>query len=310
MTAPCIPTLLPMYLGKPGAMQNLGVPQTGYGSIGSRAEAVRTLINGGTVVTRLAKTKRAWNLPLLGLTEDAANMLVAFYTGAMGVGPFVFVDPAWRNKLGSDVSSMGATIQAISGWSILNAGALAWDGTDTAPFPQSDIMTLTGAGNTTKVGAGTWSGSTLLPRTADSPVYLLDQPSAGSIYLRTASSTANISVVANGVTAAGSISLAGSTATATITSGAWTRLTSFLASGNVTAQYIVLQVTCNTNSAPVIWMSAADLQYGPTNAANLGAWVLGLGSPRVVVTPSQSGGLPATTNRFPYRDQAFAMAEV
>lgn len=311
MTTPCIPTLQPMYLGKPGAMVNLGQPQTGFGSIGSRGDAVQTLLSGGTVVTKVAKTKRIWNVPLTGLTEDAANIYVAFYAGAMGPGPYVFVDPAWRNKLGHDVSSMGAVKQAISGWSTLNAGTLAWDGTDAAPFPESDIMTWTGAGNTSKIILGTWSGSTPVANTADAPVYLSDvagAAAAGSMYFRTASSTASVSLTCMGATSGSTLS--GTATTATINSTGWTRLTNYAPSASTTMQYVLLQVACNTSSAPVIWMSAADIQYGPTNAATLAPWVLGLGSPRVVLPPTQSGGLPATTTRFPYRDQIFAMAEV
>lgn len=311
MTAPCHVTMGAMYLGKPGAMVNLGVPQAGYQSIGSRAEAVHKLISGGTAVTRTANYKRIWLLPAAAQTEAAAQYMLAFFAGSMGLGPFVLVDPGWVNKLAPDTSSMGAVIQAITTWTPLNAGALAWDGTDVAAQPQSDIMTWTGAGNTSKIGLGSWSGSTLLPATGTAPPYVSDQGSSGSVYLRTGSSTASVSVILYGVTSTGSISVTGSTATAAISSAGWTRLTSFLASGNTTAQYEVIQILCNTNSAPVIWASAADIQYGPTNAATLGAWALGLGSPRVVFMPSTGTypGLPAAISHFPYRDMTYTLAE-
>lgn len=311
----CVPVMQPMYLGKPGAMQNLGLPQAGYNSTGGRGEAVHPLINGGTAVTRVPKTKRLWQIPAATLTEDAVNQLLAFYAGTMGRGPFVLVDPAWRNKLGDDVSTMGAVKQAITGWSTLNAGALAWDGTDTPPLPESDIMTWTGAGNTSKITVGTWSGSSIIPRTAEAPPYLGDmvgEAAAGSVYLRTATGTASLSVTCLGLDGAGG-SASGSATTATISSAGWTRLTNFAPAGISGMKYVGLQVACNTSSAPVIWVAAADIQFGPTSLATLQPWVVGLGSPRVILVPSSaasSGAWTATTNRFPYRDQAFALAEV
>lgn len=307
MTLPSPPLALgksqPMYLGKPLAMQILRMADSPYQSIGNRGETIHQLVSGGTVVTRVPNTKRSWVLPFSGMTEDTANLLVAFYAGTMGTGPFIFVDPAWRNKLGADVSSMGAIKSAISGWSALNAGALAWDGTDAAPFPQSDVMTWTGAGNTSKLILGTWSGSAPIPRTGDAPVYLPDQAGAGSLYVRTATSSASLGLTCMGVTAAGS-SLSGAATTATITT-TWQRLTNFAPTASTTMQYLTMQLACNTSSAPVIWIACADIQYGPTNASTLGAWSVGLGSPRVVV----AGGLAGSTPRYPWRNHALQLAE-
>lgn len=319
MTLPSIPLPLlgntqPMYLGVPGSMQRLArLPDYGY-SIGvSRGEATHTLISGGTAITRVPKTKRQWVLPFSGLTEDSANTLLAFYAGAFGLGPFVLVDPAWRNKLDPNVSSGGAVLQAISAWALAVTGTqtLTWDGTDAAQFPQSDVMAWTGAGNTSKFGFGNWSGATLVPRTAEAPVYLSDQPSSFAIYVRTASSTASVSVRMDGVTAAGAVSLSGSTQSGTAISTGWTRLESFLASGNTSAQYMIPTITCNTASAPVIWFCCADVQYGVTQSPNtIQPWVLGLGSPRVVVVPSSGGGFAVPTTLLPYRNHSLALAEI
>lgn len=292
-----------LYLGKPLAMQKFTLPDPGYSYDGGRGESAHVAISGATTVTRVPKTKRTWQLPYSGLTEDTANTLIGFYTGVMGLGPYILVDPAWRNKLSADQSSMGAISQGVSGWSALNAGALAWDGTDIPPFPQSDIMTWTGAGNTSKLILGTWSGSAPIPRTADAPVYLPDQSGAGSLYVRTATSSASLGLTCMGVTAAGS-SLSGAATTVTATT-TWQRLTNYAPTASTTMQYLTMQLACNTSSAPVIWIACADIQYGPTNAATLGAWSVGLGSPRVVI----AGGLPGSTPRYPWRNHALQLAE-
>lgn len=314
MTLPSPPLALgtaqPMWLGKPNAMQQLRMADSPYQSIATRSEATHQLISGGVAVTRIAKTKRSWVLPFSGMTEDTANLLVGFYSGAMGLGPYIFVDPAWRNKLSPNVSSMGAVLQAIDGWAPSSgSGTLAWDGTDAAPFVESDVMTWTGAGNGSKIVSGSWSGATIVPRTSEAPVYIPSFSIGGSIYLRTASSTANMSLQCIAVTAGGSSS-SGAATTATINSSGWTRFVNFAPTANTTMQYVVLQVQCNTASAPVIWASCADIQYGPTSVAGMGAWVLGLGSPRVVLPGSQSGGFISTTRLLPYRDQGISLAEV
>lgn len=303
------------YLGKAGAMQKLRMPDSPYQSIATRADQIQVLLSGGTVVTRAPKTKRAWVLPFSGMTQDTANILVAFYGGTMGVGPYIFIDPAWRNVFGMDVSSMGAVISAISGWTsaVTATQTLTYDTTVVAQFVESGVMRWTGAGSASKIGVGTWSPSLLVPDASAAPVYLSDQPCAGSIYARTASSTASVTLNWNGEDAAGNIQLAGSSATATLNSTGWTRLTSYLASGNAAALYALPTITCNTASAPPIQFCCADLQYGPT-AANglLAAWILGLGSPRIVITPGTSGtaGFTTTSRLLPYRDHGLTFSEV
>lgn len=311
---PQLGNIQPMYLGLPGnfTLQRLmRLPDYGYSISASRAEAVHQLISGGTVVTRVPKTKRIWQLPFSGLTEDSANTLLAFYVGSFGLGPFVLVDPAWRNKFEANTSTFGAVTQTITGWAAQSgAGTLAWDGLDVAAFPQSDIMTWTGAGNGSTIASATWSGSTILPRTADSPVYLIDQSMAGSIYFRTATSTASVTVTLMGQQVNGT-SFSGTAVTSTITNSGWTRITAFNNGGGAQIPYLTLKVVCNTTSAPVIWMSCADIQYGPSSANGLIApWVVGLGSPRVVVAPASGGGFSTGTTLLPYRNQSLTLAEI
>lgn len=316
MTLPSPPlnlgTAQPMYLGKPGAMNKFRMPDSGYASSGSRGENVQQLASGGIAVTRRPKVKRTWTLPFSGLTPDSANLLTAYYAGTMGLGPYIFVDPAWRNVLGTDVSSMGANLQAVSGWAtaITSTQTLAFDSATAAQFVESGVMDWTGATTASKLGVGSWVGGVLIPSVNEAPVYLSDQPSAVSIYGRTVTSTASVTLQGLGVTAAGSISVTGSSATATLSTAGWTRLTSFVASGTSGALYEIPLITCNTASAPVIQLCCADLQYGVSVAAsNLLAWVLGYGSPRVVVVPGSNGAFPAVSRLIPFRDHALTLGE-
>lgn len=307
---PWLGATLPMYLGLPGALQRFSrVADAGYQSVASRGEALHQLISGGTVVTKLPKTKRIWSLPFSGMTEDTANTLLAFYTGTFGPGPFGFVDPAWRNKIDTNASTMGAVTQSASSNWVASAGSgtLGWDGTITPAFPQSDVMTWTGAGNGSQIALGSsWSGATILPRTLDAPLCIADQNNAGSIYLTTASGSASVTVATLALSATGTSS-SGVPLTGTINSGTWTRFTCLVASA--TLPYLSIKITCNTSSAPVIWASCADIQNGIV-LSTLMPWVVGLGSPRVVVVPTQSSGFTTSSPLYPYRNQALTLAEI
>lgn len=313
MTLPSPPSALgqtgAFYLGTPGAMQKLRMPDSGYSSNASRAEVVQTLLSGSTVVNRVIDFSRTWGLPFSGMTADVANVFEAFYTGALGPGPFALVDPAWRNVLTDYASSMGAKVTTVTGWalSVTSTQTLAYDTSVATPFVGSGIMRWAGAGSGSKVGVGTqWLASKLQPDATSAPLYLSDQGQGGALYARTASSTASLTLNVNGEDASGTVQLAGSSSTATVNSSGWTRLASFLASGNASARYTLPTVTCNTSSAPNILLCCADVQYNLNSVADLDPWVLGLGSPRVVI----SAGLPATIQLLPYRNQGLTLSEV
>lgn len=308
MTIPTPPldfNSLPMYIGQPGEMNQLRMPDSPYQRVSTRGENVQTLASGGIVVTRRPKTKTVWTLPFSGMYADTASILVAYYRGTMGPGPYVFIDPATRNFLGGDVSAMGSIISAISGWatSVTATSSLSFDlSALNAPFVGSGVMDWTGATNTNKTGLGSWIGGVLMPDLLSAPVYLSAQPAYSSIYARTATSTASVSYSIAGVNAAGASQIAGSTQTATLNNTTWTKLTSVLAAGNANALYILPTILCNTSSAPVLQFACADLQYG-VNALSAGAWVVGEGCPRVNLAPLSSGaGFTQVLRLLPYRD--------
>lgn len=317
MTLPSPPlalgTSLPLYVGKPGNMQRLRLPDINYQANYNRAENVMQLASGGVAVTRRPKTKGSWVFNLSGLTADTANIFNAFYRGAMGLGPYVLLDPANRNMYTDDTSSMGSQFGAVSGWSTsVSSSSLTYDTSGLVePFVESGTLNWTGAGNGSAISAmGAWSGATLVPDVNVAPIYLLDQVALGRLYARTASGTASVTLNTLGVTANGTITLLGTSVTATLNSSGWTQLAAPLAAGSATSLYILPILQCNTASAPVIQVSCADLQYGVT-AATAKPWVLGSGSPRVVIPPSNGSGLPTIVRLLPvFRDYTMTFSEV
>lgn len=290
------------YLGVAGSMQLLRIPDLGVAGPLSRGEVTHALISGGTAVTRRLRARRVYQLGFTGCTPDTAATLVGFYAGDFGDGPFCFVDPAWRNALRDDASTFGARGQAVSGWVLSNPGAetLTYSSA-VAPFKTSSgVAVWAGAGNGSRLGTGTFNGTVYVPDTSVAPPYLTDRTNPARVYVRTASSTASVSVRGLAVAADGTVA---STTTTTITATtSWQAYTAVIPA-SVTAAYVVIDVLCNTASAPNIYLSCADVQYGVTAPAG---WVGGIGIPRVVV----AAGLSSSGPFYVTRDHGLTLAEI
>jgi hypothetical protein len=242
------------------------------------------LISGGTAVTHRKDTRRAWQLAYPGCTPDTADLLVGFYAGVFGDGPFCFVDPAWRNALHVHASTFGAPLQAISAWSAsVSAQPLTFDTTVIAPVATSGVMRWTGATNTAQVGLGAWSGSVFVPDTAKAPPYLPQQVTSISVYARSVSGTPSVSLRGQAVLAAGTV-VNTQTATATLSSAAWTLL-AVTVPASLTASYVLPNLLCNTSTS-VLQFACPLVQYGKSPPD---AYVVGLGVPRVVIPQGFAG---------------------
>lgn len=289
------------YLGLPGTMRLLRTAQDAVTVPSSRGEVQHDLISGGAAVTHRRDTRRSWGLAYPGCTPDTADLLVAFYAGVFGDGPFCFVDPAWRNALHVHASTFGAPLQAISAWAAsVSAQPLTYDTTITAPVQTSGVMRWTGATNTAQVGLGTWSGSVFVPDTAKAPPYLPQQITSISVYARSVSGTPSVSLRGQAVLAAGTVAST-TTATATLSSAAWTLLT-VTVPASLTATYVLPNLLCNTSTS-VLQFACPLVQYGKQPPD---AYVVGLGIPRVVI-PQGLGG--QYTVLFA-RDHGLTLAEV
>lgn len=290
------------YLGTPGAMRRLRVAQDAVAVPANRGEVVHQLISGGVAVTRRRDTRRSWGLAYPGCTPDTADLMVGFYTGVFGAGPFAFVDPAWRNALHIEASTFGTIVQAITAWSAsVSSQPLTYDTTVTAPVVTSGVMRWTGAQNGSRVGLGTWTGSLFTPNTIKAPPYLPEVVTSISVYARSVSGTPSLSVRGLAVDSTGAI-VNTQTATATLSSAAWTLLAPAATPAGLTATYVVPDFLCNTNNS-VIQFACAQVQYGKNPAD---PWVIGLGIPRVVV----SSGLAGQYTVMFGRDHGWSLAEI
>lgn len=289
------------YLGTPGAMQTMRTPDAAYTDPLSRREVTHDLLNGGTAVTRRATGRRSWAFGFAGCTPDTADLLVAFYTGVFGDGPFCLVDPSWRNALHVHASTFGAPLQAISAWSAsVSAQPLTYDPTVTAPITTSGVMRWTGATNGAQAGLGTWTGSVFTPDTAKAPPYLPQVVTSISVYARAVSGTPSVSLRGLAVTTAGTV-VNTQTATATVGSAAWTLLTVTVPAG-LTAAYTVPNLLCNTSTS-VLQFACPLVQYGRTPPD---PWVIGLGTARVL----SAAPLTSQSTLLYARDHGITLTEI
>lgn len=291
------------YLGPAGALQTLRIPDAGYSAPLQRGEVVHDLISGGTAVTRRRLARRIYGFGFSGCTPDTAAALIGFYMGDFGDGPFCLIDPAWRNQLTDAASTFGARAQAVDGWVLSNPGTETVTlSTSITPFAQpSGVAVWAGAGNGSHLGTGTWSGATLVPDTTLACPYLTATTQPVSVYVRTASSTASVSLRGLAVDAAGSVT---STTTTTVTATtAWQRVTALVPAALGTPLYVLADLLCNTASAPNIYLSCASIQYGVPIP---GAWVGGAGTPRMAV----AGPFGNQSTLIVARDHTLQLAEV
>lgn len=310
MTGPFIPTwqtqFRTYYLGTAGNMQTLRTPNAAYSTPSNRGEVPHQLISGGVAVTRRGRTRRQWPLAFGTLTPDTADLLVAFYTGIFGDGPFRFVDPAWRNALGVDASTFGARVDAISVWSAsVSAQPLTFDATvappaDAAGYTLSGVCRWTGAQNGSQVGLGTWDGAKFVPSAIEAPPYLPQQATSITVYARSVSATPSFSLRGQVVAADGTVANT-TTTTATLSSSAWTKFTVLVPSG-LSGAYVLPNFLCNTATS-VIQLACPLVQYGENPPDT---WVVGLGIPTVVIAAPMDG----TVDLLYARDHTLTLAEV
>lgn len=292
------------YLGKPGTMRLLRVPDAGVTTPASRAENAHDLLAGGVAVTRRPSTRRQWQVGFSGCPPETADLLVAFYTGLFGDGPFCWVDPAWRNALSLDASTFGARVGVITPWA-LSVSATQSLTVEAGVTPGTGFTSAVGrwasAQNGSRVGLGTWTGSVFTPNPLSAPPYLPEQVTTIRVYAQAVSGTPSVSLRGLAVSTTGVVAST-TTTTATLSSATWTQLVVTVPAA-LTAAYVVPDVLCNTNSS-VIRLSNADVQYGQ-NAPPL-PWVTGLGVARVVFT----SGLGSSYQMFIQRDHSVTLVEI
>lgn len=265
------------WLGKAGNMIQLPAPSIGYGAGHTRAETQHALIGGGITVTKRLHAKRTWPMNWKRVQNRDLQVLLGFYRGAFGDGPFVLIDPADDNYLSLDSSLCGARNGAIGAWTVKSPETLVYDSTITSPVLPCGVLRWHGAGNGSTIAVAPRDGSgNVIASTTESVPLIQAMAQQLSVYAWTASSVANAQLGLNdGVAATAFSGTVGLTTTPQ-------RLTFNHAAGAFGSNlYAMLVVKCLTASAPDIFVSAPQFEYGVATASQFAA---GSNAPRVVVS--------------------------
>jgi hypothetical protein len=308
MTTPCGPSLLDtMWLGRPGAMTRLRIPDAGWVAPLGRAEVAHTLAGGGTTVTRRAATHRAYSVNLSKMTPDEAQLILAYYLGNKGSGPWALVDPSYRNQLSPGASSMGVAAGRNTAWNpLIGDAAAVLDSTVVPPVDGTGVLRWAAPTNGKNLFEGTQpTAGTFVPVTTKAVPYLSPYIAWVSVYLR-AQTTATVKLYALGCNAAGwdGVSVA-NTANVALTT-AWQRVTLSVPAASwagANPAYIVPNIQVAAVGASDVLVAAAQIDYGYSSVP---PWVAGLGVPRVVL----SAGVGAGVSVYWRRDHGLTMAEV
>lgn len=316
-------TLRTVYLGTPGAMSKLVVPNAGVAFPLSRGGTSAKLLSGGTSKVSQTRTRRTYSLSWGDRTLDDLDPILGFYSGLRGEGPFCLVDPAWRNLMSHSRSTFGKQLQAISGWSAPVSSSISYDAAFVmagyaGPTNNSGVLKWTSPANGAYLFEGTQAvAGTGVPdvdsitRAGTAIPYLADQAHTLSVAVMTYSGTASLRIVAFGLPAAGA-ALTGATrvngATAAVGAGAPSLLSVSVPVGTAgfsaaATPYLCMGIQVTAAGAGNVAVAAAMQQIGVSTP---GAWVQGLGVPRVLVLDDN----PAGVTIWDRQTQSLTLAEI
>lgn len=265
------------YLGTPGSMTQLPGPSGGMVREPINAPAAVANMAGGEAVVAPLKTRDRFTLNFTSRPSGGlADLLAMFRDGVFGRGPFVYVDPAFDNVLGLDVSTMGI-VDGSHGWAT-SGGTLAIDSTQTSPVLGSAVLNWapTASGNV-QPGTAANTGDVTV-----APVVLPSESVTASLWVK-ASAAGSFTLRAAGqmsTGASGTTSAAVSTTVSVTTS--WQQFSVPVAPGAYAATdlYVVPRLVAPASPPVNVWIAGAQLEY----SAAASTWQRGYRSPRVTVT--------------------------
>lgn len=318
MTAPCgvtVPLLSSVWFGKPGSIAALPLPDNVSATM-DRAETDHALINGGVTTTRRPSVKRTYPLTWSQMTADQADPLVAIYAGVRGRGPFVLVDPRWRNLLDLDTSTMVGSVAAVRNW----ATAI------TAPNPTPDTAAPPAGAATSGVMRWTLpaAGDRLWAGMIDGATYSVDgrrpapnigQPGWLTVWARLTGVVANFNATLSVCGVPDTLTWGGLAVSSAPTplSTSWTRLAVPIAAGTWTqavAAYLVPSIVVSGAGVGTVsvLLAGAQLTVEPTAAGAAAAlpFNVGLGCPRVGI----GSGFPDTSSVWWRRSHTLVLNEI
>lgn len=296
----------------PGGSATTSGGATGVSANLSRATVAQSLISGGIAIQRKPRTKSSyqvgWNL--LGMSD--IDLLMSFFDGRQGGGPYCLVDPSWNNFLPPNVAGMGAVLGAFPEWGP-TAGGLTVS-TAAGPGFHSGVAQWSSAvtGSILYMGLNNVVDGTWLPPA------ITGASVRASIWAKLVSGTGTL-------TAAIMTGVGGSAPSSTVATGTGVALStstwqevSVGAANSVTytsvQDYLMPKFTVSGATTPVILLSAPAFVYdSATNASALSPWVGGVGVPRVVIVgdvPSPVDLIGALNAGATYREYTLTLQEI
>lgn len=302
-------TITRVYLGNPAGtfgMQPIAAIRVGatLGSLGmtpgfSRGTISQTLIGGGTTTQRLPELKSSYSIDWSILKPADFDLLMSFFDGGQGGGPYCLVDPSQSNFLPPNVSRMGAVTSSFPEW-VATVGALA---TSTSAGPTgllSGVCAWTGAATSSVL----WMGLNNVIDGTWLPPIISGKSHRVGIWAKVASGSATLTAaVPYGVAGSAPIGNATATAAAVVLSSTWQEVSALVASGFnwTTGDYLAMKLTVSSATTPSILLAAPSMIYD----ASASTGVAGIGVPRVNIV----GDAPSPVGRPGLRNFTMTLAE-
>ncbi|MFF5228454.1 hypothetical protein [Dactylosporangium sp. NPDC000521] len=111
-----------VYIGRPGAMVALRSPRANIPAKVVRPARIRETLGGGRAVDYAPGVLRTWELSWGALSHDDQALIMEFWAGHRGPGPYAFLDGAERNLLTRNQSATTSVYNDTSGFSTAGAG--------------------------------------------------------------------------------------------------------------------------------------------------------------------------------------------
>jgi len=109
------------WLGKPGTLTQLRVPNADYARMLDDKYAVHSLLDG-QAADRSPYACRTWSFTHEWLKPDVATIFFEYATRQRGFGPFIFVDPHAKNLLTPNQASGTDALHTTEGFAVTGTG--------------------------------------------------------------------------------------------------------------------------------------------------------------------------------------------
>lgn len=250
----------------------------------SQSQTVLQLLGGGRRVDRIGDIKRTWSVKWSVLTVDEYSLIAAWAQGALGPGPYVWIDEQQRNMLPPNVAAGGDVRRDITGVNA-DVGVTLTASTELpaqglrsfrAAFPAGTSSTAT----IVRTGSVVYATVDPASRSDSVPVIAGLQYAFGVDVARAAGGNASVQPYIAWYDRSGAL-LSTDSGVAFATTAAFTRL-SVVAVAPATAALarVGVRLTASPVSAAVVYADRWQLEQ----ASAAGAWVPGWGVPRVMIT--------------------------